>query len=123
MPRSYRIAALVALAMTATLVPPLPAQDRPRFAGPTDRGYLLPNGWTVSPAGEQVVTTDMVLDIRATPDGKHALVASSGYNAHDLIVVDLASKQVVDKETVRQSWFGLAMDNATGKLWWSGGGG
>ncbi len=65
----------------------------------------------------------MVLDIKLTPDGKHALVASSGFNDHDLIVVDLASKQVVDKETVRQSWFGLAMDPEAGKVWWSGGGG
>ena len=122
MPRSYRIAALAALAI-ATLAGNLPAQDKPQYAGPTERGFLLPNGWTVSPAGDQVITTDMVLDIRPTPDGKHALVASSGYNAHDLIVVDLASKQVVDKETVRQSWFGLALDPEAGKVWWSGGGG
>ena len=65
----------------------------------------------------------MVLDIATTPDGKHALVASSGYNAHELIVVDLASKQFVDRETVRQSWFGLATDFERGKVWWSGGGG
>ena len=125
MPRSYRIAALAALAVSATTMLPtgLSAQDRPQYAGPTERGYLLPNGWTVSPAGEQVVTTDMVLDIRPSPDGKHALVASSGFNAHELIVVDLASKQVVDKETVRESWFGLAVDPEGGKVWWSGGGG
>ena len=123
MPRSHRIAAIAALAMMATLAGDLPAQDKPQFVGPTERGFLLPNGWTISPAGDQVVTTDMVLDIRPTPDGKHALVASSGFNAHELIVVDLASKQVVDKETVRQSWFGLALDPESGKVWWSGGGG
>ena len=122
MPRSSRIAALAALAMTA-LAGNLPAQDKPQYAGPTEQGFLLPNGWTVSPAGDQVITTDMVLDIKLTPDGKYALVASSGYNAHDLIVVDLASKQVVDKETVRQSWFGLTLDPEAGKVWWSGGGG
>ena len=65
----------------------------------------------------------MVLDILPTPDGKHALVASSGYNAHELLVVDLATRQVVDKETVRQSWFGLAHDPASGRVWWAGGGG
>ncbi len=123
MPRSHRILTLAALALASTLAGDLPAQDKPQFAGPTERGFLLPNGWTVSPAGEQVITTDMVLDIRPTPDGKHALVASSGFNDHDLIVVDLASKQVVDKETVRQSWFGLAFDPESGKVWWSGGGG
>jgi YVTN family beta-propeller protein len=125
MPRSYRISALAALVLVlaATLSGSLPAQDKPQYAGPTEKGYLLPNGWTVSPAGDQVITTDMVLDIKLTPDGQHALVASSGYNDHDLIVVDLASKQVVDKETVGQSWFGLALDPQGGKVWWSGGGG
>ncbi len=115
------LAALLLLA--ATMTPSLHAQEKPQYAGPTDRGFLLPNGWTLTPAGDQVLTTDMVLDVKLTPDGKHALVASSGYNAHELIVVDLASKQVVDKETVRQSWFGLALDRETGKVWWSGGGG
>jgi YVTN family beta-propeller protein len=124
MPRSYRIPALAALTVAAAvLARDLPAQDKPRYAGSTEEGFLLPNGWTVSPAGDQVITTDMVLDIKLTPDGKHALVASSGYNDHDLIIIDLASKQVVDKETVRQSWFGLALDPEAGKVWWSGGGG
>ncbi len=121
MSRPSRAAALTALIIaigSAAL-----AQDKPRYAGPSDLGFLLPNGWTLTPAGEQVITTDMVLDIIPTPDGKHALVASSGYNAHELIVVDLASKQVVDKETVRQSWFGLALDADRGNVWWSGGGG
>jgi len=124
--RSLRVPALAAIAAAVLASPSLVAvaQDAPpRFPGPTDRGFLLPNGWTISPAGEQIPTTDMVLDIRPTPDGKHALVASSGYNAHDLIVVDLASRRVVDKETVRQSWFGLALDAGSGKVWWSGGGG
>ena len=116
MPRSYRIAALAAPGDggDAGRAAPGPGQAR-RYAGPTERGFLLPNGWTLSPAGDQVVTTDMVLDILPTPDGKHALVATSGYNAHELIVVDLASKQVVDKETVRQSWFGLALDAEAGQ--------
>jgi YVTN family beta-propeller protein len=56
-------------------------------------------------------------------DGRHALVATSGYNAHQLALVDLQSKTVVETETVRQSWYGLALDENAGKLWWSGGGG
>ena len=41
------------LAPTLTLA--ARAQDKPRPAGPTDRGFLLPNGWTITPAGDQVV--------------------------------------------------------------------
>src|SRR6201999_4124384 len=41
----------------------------------------------------------------------------------ELSLIDLADKRVVDVETVRQSWYGLALDVATGRVWWSGGGG
>ncbi len=55
-----------------------------RIAGRTDDGFLLPNGWTLSPAGEQVTLTDMPLGIVPLADNRRALVASSGYNQHEL---------------------------------------
>src|SRR5687767_14410280 len=39
--------AAAALTLAATLALPLLAQETPRYAGPTDRGFLLPNGWTI----------------------------------------------------------------------------
>ena len=81
-----RVAALMTMTTLALSLPLLlRAQDKPRFAGPTERGFLLPNGWTVSPAGEQVELTDLPLNIIPLADGRHALVATSGYNAHELI--------------------------------------
>ncbi|MBX6312572.1 MAG: bifunctional YncE family protein/alkaline phosphatase family protein [Isosphaeraceae bacterium] len=113
----------VAVTLTATLALPLLAQDQPRYAGRTERGFLLPNGWTITPAGDQVILTDLPLNIIPLADGRHALVATSGFNAHELSLVDLVQKKVVAKETVRQSWYGLALDEKAGKVWWSGGGG
>ena len=84
------------------------AADAPSRPGPTDAGFLLPNGWTITPAGKHVVLTDLPLNIVPLADNKHALVATSGYNKHELSLIDLASQQVVDKQTVRESWFGLA---------------
>jgi YVTN family beta-propeller protein len=94
----------------------------PVYAGPTTRGFLLPNGWTLTPAGKHVQLTDLPLNIVPLGDGKHALAASSGYNAHQLALIDLSGLRVVDKKTVRQSWFGLALGPADGPIWWSGGG-
>src|SRR5579864_2854622 len=114
----------LAVAVLATLYAvPLAAQDKPRYAGPTEHGFLLPNGWTVSPAGAQVSLTDMPLNILPLADGRHVLVATSGYNSHDVSLVDLEAKKVVGSERVKQSWFGLALDVESGTLWWSGGGG
>ncbi len=103
--------------------PPKPAEDPPRYAGAMkDGGTLLANGWTITPAGLQVELKDLPLNILTTPDNRFALVATSGFNAHELSVVDLAAKTVGSRETVRQSWFGLAHDAASGRIWWSGGG-
>ena len=66
--------------------------------------------------------TDLPLNILPLADGKHALVAASGFNDHDLSLIDLTSRTVVSKANVRQSWFGLAHDTKSKTIWWAGGG-
>src|SRR5262245_44255937 len=99
------------------------AQDEPRYAGPSERGFLLPNGWTLKPAGHWIPLTDLPLNIVPLANGRHAMAATSGYNAHELVLVDLQEKAIVARQAVRQSWFGLAFEPRSGRLWWSGGGG
>jgi len=84
--------------------------------------FLLPNGWRVSPVGQQCPLTDLPLNILVSQDGRHALVATSGYNAHELTIIELSTGKRVATEAVKQSWFGLAADSKHGKVWWSGGG-
>jgi YVTN family beta-propeller protein len=118
-----RLLFLAALGCTSLPFSPVPAQEKPRTAGPTENGFLLPNGWTITPAGRQVTLPDLPLNVIPLPDGRHALAASSGFNRHELALVDLAEGRVVAAETARQSWFGLTVDAKQGKVWWSGGGG
>jgi DNA-binding beta-propeller fold protein YncE len=92
------------------------------YPGPTNNGFLLPNGWTISPAGTQVELTDLPLNIQPLNDGRHALVGTAGYNAHKLSLIDLKEKKIVSDFTTRQSWFGLASNSDASKIWWSGGG-
>jgi len=101
---------------------PISAQEKVQYAGPTKQGFLLPNGWTISPAGKQVTLTDMPFNIIALADNRHALVASSGYNEHKLVLVDLESQKIVSSQTTPSSWFGLALSAEQNKVWWSGGG-
>ncbi len=110
------------IGLAAALLTTSAAADGPTRPGPTDAGFLLPNGWTITPAGKQVPLTDLPLNIVPLADGKHALVATSGFNKHQLSVVDLESLKVVDQQTVRQSWFGLAVSPEQDRVWWSGGG-
>ena len=99
------------------------AQNPRRYAGPTDDGFLLPNGWKLKPAGEQIPLPDLPLNIIALADNRHALTSTAGYNAHELSLIDLGARRVVDRQPVRQSWFGLAMSTKGDRIWWSGGGG
>jgi YVTN family beta-propeller protein len=104
------------------------ANDEPKSSQPggaaakADDGVLLPNGWRLTPAGRQVLLTDLPLNIITTADGSYALVATSGYNAHELTAIELATGKKTAVETVNQSWFGLACDSKRDRIWWSGGG-
>ncbi len=118
---TYRIfwsAALIAVLFAVAAA----AEDKPARPGPTGKGFLLPNGWTISPAGKQVPLTDLPLNILPLADGKHALVATSGYNKHELSIVDLESLRIVDRQTVHESWYGLTANPVQDRIWWSGGG-
>jgi YVTN family beta-propeller protein len=117
-----RHAAMLVLVLSALGLASVAAAERPRHAGPTEQGFLLPNGWTVSPAGKQVTLTDLPLNIVCMADGKYALVGTSGYNEHVLSLIDLGTARVVSRQAVRDSWFGLALSPAQDKVWWSGGG-
>src|SRR3954454_21497853 len=110
----HRLAALLLLASAPTAV----AQaDKPTRPGPTATGFLLPNGWHLTPVGRHVEITDMPLNIRPLKDGKRALVTTNGYNRHDLSLIDLEAGKVMVAETAWQSWFGLAVTRAEDKLW------
>lgn len=97
-------------------------ETQTQYAGESAEGFLLPNGWRVTPVGDQVMLTDLPFNILVTPDGQRALVTTNGYNAHEVSLIDLTTKNRLAKASVAQSWFGLAVDAQAKRLWWSGGG-
>ena len=99
-----------------------PKGDKPATPGPTETGFLLPNGWHLTPVGTHVEITDLPLNIHPLKDGRHALVTTNGFNRHELSVIDLKEGKVASAEWARQSWYGLAVSKAEDRVWWSGGG-
>jgi YVTN family beta-propeller protein len=98
--------------------------DRPparRLPGPAANGYLLPNGWTITPAGDQIQVGDLPLAVVLHPDGKHLLVSNNGYSRQSIDVVDLAKRRIVSQAVVEKAWLGLAL-SADGKRVYAGGG-
>ena len=99
---SWRLAGMSTALTWITIAAVAPfAKDAPRYAGPTDKGFLLPNGWTLKPAGEPISLADLPLNLIPLADNRHVLAATSGYNAHELSLIDLQQKKVVDRQEVR----------------------
>src|SRR6478672_6018610 len=108
MMRKHAISAAATAAVALTFLLAARAQDKPsappaaqpRYSGQTEKGFLLPNGWTLTPAGEHVALTYLPLNIIPLADGRHALAATSGYNNHNLSLIDLDSNATAANETV-----------------------
>ena len=101
----------------------LEAKDKPAEFPAKRNGFLLPNGWTITPAGEQVLLTDLPLNILPLADSRQRWWPPAATTRTNCRWSILENSQSRKPQTVRQSWFGLAITPAQDKLWWSGGGG
>ncbi|MBZ5496154.1 MAG: bifunctional YncE family protein/alkaline phosphatase family protein [Acidobacteriia bacterium] len=89
--------------------------------GSAESGFLLPNGWSLTPAGEQIDVGDLPLALLLHPDGKHLLVANNGYSTQSVDVINLDSKKIVSRARVEMAWLGLAVSR-DGTTVYAGGG-
>src|SRR5215471_10675008 len=103
------------IALWSGVIKPGPTQD--------GKGALLPTGWKITPAGQQVqLPGDMVMKIVVSPDGKTVFTNTAGWHDHSVNVVDAQSGQVAETVDVGKVWTGMAMNPATGDIFVSGGG-
>lgn len=109
------LAQSTAPAPAATLPPELPGR-RP------DGSVLLPNHWSLRPAGNQVELGDFPINVAVHPDGRFAAVLHTGYGAHQIMVVDIAAAQVVSRTAVHEAFYGLEFSKDGHQLFCSGAG-
>ncbi len=94
------------------------AQQQPR---PVEGGYLLPNGWRITPIGKAVETGDLIMSVVSAPDGRAVVAMHSGYNPHGLVVIDTATGDAVQRISLKSAWGGMAWSPDGKKLYVSGG--
>ncbi len=87
-----------------------------------DGSVLLPNQWSLRPAGEQIPLADFPVNIAVHPDGLYAAVLHSGFGEHAIWIIDLETRAVVCKAPIRESFYGLEFDPAGKQLYCSGAG-
>lgn len=85
-----------------------------------DGSMLLPNQWSLRPAGTQIELGDFPVNMALSPDGKYVAVLHCGYGQHEIVVVDLAGGKVASRSKVAESFYGLAFARDGRKLYCSG---
>jgi YVTN family beta-propeller protein len=73
----------------------------------TDGTVLLPNGWKLSPAGNQTTVGDLPLNLDISPDGRYVICTNNGAGAHSVSIVETASWMVVSTVPLSKSWLGI----------------
>src|SRR5689334_14877785 len=84
------------------------SKDAQRLPGPQpDGSVLLPNQWSLQPAGRQIPLRDFPVNIALHPGGRFVAVLHSGYSQNVVSIIDLTTEKVVAHANVRQSFYGL----------------
>jgi len=84
----------------------LPSAKR-KLPGKTATGMLLPNGWTLTPEGQQIPVSDLPLNMELSKDGRYLLVTTNGNGDQTINVIDLQTNASVQNIKVKKSWLGL----------------
>ena len=91
--------------------------------GQPDGSTLLPNQWSLRPAGRQIPVGDFPVNIALHPGGRYAAVLHSGYGTHEVRIIDLAQGTEVSRTELKLSYYGLAWSPDGEELFVSGGAG
>jgi DNA-binding beta-propeller fold protein YncE len=113
--------------MAAAIWMPVPASsqtpDPPQtiLPGPrADGSVLLPNQWTIRPAGRQIELSDFPAAIAVHPAGIYAAILHAGYGKHAVVVVDIPAGRVVQEFPLNEGFYGLEFSSDGSTLFCSG---
>ena len=96
------------------------ADDLPGYR--PDGSILLPNQWSLRPAGRQIELGDFPVNIALHPAGRYAAVLHSGHGRHEVVLVDLNREKVVARAPVQEAFYGVTFSPDGGTLYCSGAG-
>ncbi len=84
---------------------------------------LLPNQWSLRPAGKQVPLGDFPVNLALHPTGRWMAVLHAGHGTHEVQIVDLkkGKERVCCRVPLEQTWLGLCFSPDGATLYASGG--
>jgi YVTN family beta-propeller protein len=82
---------------------------------------VLPNGWSLSPAGRNFPLGDLPLNIAVSHNGKRIAVTNNGQSVQSIQLIDPAAEKVLHTVVIPKAWYGLAFADDDKSLFVSGG--
>jgi DNA-binding beta-propeller fold protein YncE len=120
-------AALLATLTLATLTATTsgaadPPREAPTWPGLTRSGsVLLPNGWSLKPAGKQSALGDMPVILAENPASPVLAVLHAGYGDHEVWTLDAVTGKTIAKTEIPATFSGLCWSPDGTKLYVGGG--
>ncbi len=121
--RPYAILAFAFLAVG----PAVWAQDSAPKAPPTWPGLkpsgavLLPNGWSLKPAGRQSPLGDLPVILAENPKTAHVAILHAGYGEHEVWILDAETGKTLSKTAIPASFSGLCWSGDGDRIYVGGG--
>ncbi len=81
---------------------------------------LLPNGWSLSPAGRSLPLGDLPLNIQISASQKLMAVTNNGQCRQSIQLIDPQTEKILHDQTIGKSWYGLKFSADEKKLYASG---
>ena len=74
----------------------------------SQKKVLLPNGWSLTPAGRSLPLGDLPLNIAVSSSRRYLAVTNNGQSTQTIQLIDAEREQVLDSVIIPKSWLGLA---------------
>jgi DNA-binding beta-propeller fold protein YncE len=86
-----------------------------------NNGMLLPNGWSLTPAGTSLPLGDLPLNIAVSPNHQYMAVTNNGQGRHSLQLLNAKKGTMLHSFEIPIGWLGLAFGDDNKTLYVSGG--
>ncbi len=81
----------------------------------------LPNGWSISPVGNQLRLGDLPMKMWVHPSQQWVVIQNAGQSDHSLMVVDVKSQTIADSMSINKTFYGMC-SNTLGTVVYASGG-
>ena len=98
------------------------AKERIVWPGMTRAGtVVLPNGWSLKPAGRQVRLGDLPVQIAVHPSEPILAILHAGYGEHEVVTASATTGKIIGRVSLPSSFSGLVWSHDGKKLFVGGG--